>query len=67
MTSTTKENSAADWSLSAGRCGKKAMRDCGIVARLGLELGDLTDLAPGYQRRISPSLLVAEILAGSAH
>ena len=66
MTSTTNENSAAGWSLSAGRCGKKATRDCGIVARLGLELGDLTDLAPSTQRRISPLLLVAEILAGAA-
>jgi hypothetical protein len=66
MTSTTKDNSPKDWSLAAGRCGKKAMRDCGMVARLGLELGDLTDLAPGYQRRVSPSLLVAEILAGAA-
>jgi len=67
MTSTTKENTAAEWSPSAGRRGKEATRDCGIVARLGLELGDLTDVAPRHERRVSPSLLVAEILAGAAH
>ena len=66
MTSTAGEYPTSARSLSAGRSGKKAAQACGIVARLGLGLGDLTDLSPSTQRRISPLLLVAEILAGAA-
>jgi hypothetical protein len=65
MTPVTKETTQPHYTKAAGSGRGKLTRDCGLIARLGWDLGDLSEAVYHTPTTVGSSLLVGEMLAGA--
>jgi hypothetical protein len=65
MTPITKETSQPHYSKVAASKKGHPCRDCGLVARLGWDLGDLSTAVYHTSETVGSSLLVGEMFAGA--
>ncbi len=66
MTPVTKETTRPHYMKAAGSGRGRQTRDCGLVAQLGWDLGDLSEAVCHTSTPVGSSLLVGEMLAGTA-
>ncbi len=66
MTPITKETTQPHCTRAAGSGKGRSARDCGLVAQLGWDLGDLTAAVYHTSETVGSSLLIGEMLAGAA-
>ena len=65
MTPAIKETALPHAMGAAGSRTRQSARDCGLLARLGWDLGDLSEAVYHSSATVGSSLLVGEILASN--
>lgn len=66
MTPVTKETTQPHYVKVAASGKASSARDCGLVARLGWDLSDLSKAVYHSRETVGSSLLVGEMLAGAS-
>jgi len=66
MTPITRESTEPHYMKVAGSRKGQPSRDCGLVARLGWDLGDLSQAVYHTSETVGSSLLVGEMFAGTS-